>query len=71
MGHKGNRIYYTDDDFGGDKVYICSGHDMGVFNLESSGFEILCLADSDCNEATSNMDYSDTVVAPRLCTLNF
>ncbi|KAH7865039.1 hypothetical protein Vadar_001509 [Vaccinium darrowii] len=47
MGHRGDRIYFTDDDTGGHKLHVHSGHDMGIFNLEDSKFESLCLTDSE------------------------
>ncbi|KAH7851022.1 hypothetical protein Vadar_006202 [Vaccinium darrowii] len=47
MGHRGDRIYYTDDDICSHKLHVYSGHDMGVFNLEDSKFETLCLTESE------------------------
>ncbi|KAH7853688.1 hypothetical protein Vadar_005546 [Vaccinium darrowii] len=50
MGYDGDRIYYTDDNVGGHKFHIRSGHDMGIFSLSDSRFEPLCSTDFEATK---------------------
>ncbi|KAH7854838.1 hypothetical protein Vadar_018256 [Vaccinium darrowii] len=50
MGYEGDRIYYTDDNVGGHKFHIRSGHDIGIFSLNDSRFLPLCSTDFEATK---------------------